>query len=203
MSMADLMEAMAAAGAPMEAIVIAVRAIEEKDAILAAKRAVERDRKRKQRGTVTGQSRDTDGTVPGQPSPQSPPLKSPPDPQKITPPLTPQPLGMARAKFAAPDGVTAEQWKAFRQQRKKPLNERSYALLCNKLVDLAEAGWPPGEMIDLAIERGWETVFEPKDQGNGKTHRGINGLAGNQSGDGLSPTTRAARAVFGPIGAGH
>jgi hypothetical protein len=71
-----------------------------------------------------------------------------------------------RAAFPPPLGVTAEQWQAFRKQRKKPINDRSYTLLCNKLVGLAEAGWPPGEMIDLAIERGWETVFEPRSQAN-------------------------------------
>lgn len=72
----------------------------------------------------------------------------------------------ARAKFAAPDGVSSDQWKAFRQQRKKALNDRSYTLLCNKLRDLAEDGYPPGEMIDLATERGWETVFKPRDSRN-------------------------------------
>lgn len=102
MSVADLMQAMADAGAPMEAIIIAVRALEEKDAVLAAKRAVERDRKRKQRGTVTGQSRDTDGTVTDIPSPQSPPLKSTPDPEKITPPLTPQPTKNCARGFRLP-----------------------------------------------------------------------------------------------------
>ncbi len=72
-----------------------------------------------------------------------------------------------RAKFPAPLGVNADQWKAFRGQRKKPINERSYVLLCNKLIKLAEDGYPPGDMIDLAIERGWETVFKPWEAKNG------------------------------------
>ena len=71
-----------------------------------------------------------------------------------------------RVAFPAPLGVTAEQWEAFRKQRKKALNHRSYTLLINKLASLAEDGWPPGEMIDLAIERGWETVFAPRNFGN-------------------------------------
>ena len=66
-----------------------------------------------------------------------------------------------RAKQSRPDGVSAEQWKAFKAQRKKPLNPHAYTLLTNKLRALAEDGYPPGEMIDLAIERGWETVFKP------------------------------------------
>lgn len=73
-----------------------------------------------------------------------------------------------RAKFQAPLGVSDGQWKAFRAQRKKPLNDRSYTLICNKLIGLAEAGYPPGDMIDLANERGWETVFEPRSQNNGR-----------------------------------
>jgi len=79
-----------------------------------------------------------------------------------------------RAKFSCPVGVTSDQWKAFKAQRKKSLNDRSYILLTNKLRALADAGYPPGEMIDLAIERGWETVFEPfksKDQRNGGHHQ--------------------------------
>jgi hypothetical protein len=105
----------------------------------------------------------------------------------------------ARGSFPVPEGVTDDQFRAFRQQRKKPLNDRSYALLCNKLQTLAEAGWPPGEMIDLAIERGWETVFAPKDQQNGRA----NGMGRHQSPDGLSDTRRAALRVFGHPGSGN
>lgn len=134
--------------------------------ILEQRRKNERDRKARSRD-VTGQDV-TGRESQDNPSPQSPPLKSTPDPLKITPPLTPQPIVEgARPKFSPPDGVTDGQWKAFRQQRKKALNDRSYTLLCNKLTELADAGWPPGQMIDLAIERGWETVFEPRDQSNG------------------------------------
>lgn len=99
-----------------------------------------------------------------------------------------------RAKFPAPDGVSDEQWVAFRQQRKKPINERSYTLLGNKLRDLAEAGYPPGEMIDLAIERGWETVFEPKDQRNGQSSSNITSLRGHRPDPALD-LVRAASAA--------
>jgi hypothetical protein len=94
-----------------------------------------------------------------------------------------EPKGSSK-KFPEPDGVTAEQWQAFRKQRKKPLNERSYTLLRNKLDELAEAGWPPGEMIDLAIERGWETVFAPRNFGHERTDR--------------DPTTVALERLIGP-----
>ena len=73
--------------------------------------------------------------------------------------------------FPCPPGVSIEQWKGFvqhRRQHKKggPLNDRAYTLLCNKLAELSADGWPPGDMIDLAIERGWLTVFKPHDQRN-------------------------------------
>jgi hypothetical protein len=73
-----------------------------------------------------------------------------------------------RRAFPPPLGVSEEQWDAFRKQRKKQLNDRSYALLSQKLLSLADAGWPPGEMIDRATEHGWETVFAPRNFGNGQ-----------------------------------
>jgi hypothetical protein len=93
-----------------------------------------------------------------------------------------------RAKLSRPDGVSAEQWSAFKAQRKKPLNERSYVLLTNKLNALADDGYPPGEMIDLAIERGWETVFKPFAQrenynGGNHQHLGKSGQAFAMQGD--------------------
>jgi hypothetical protein len=92
---------------------------------------------------------------------------SPNERDNLTPTRVEKPSAKAEVKkFPEPEGISPEQWQAFRKQRKKPLNERSYTLVCNKLTELAEAGWPPGEMIDLAIERGWETVFAPRNFGN-------------------------------------
>jgi hypothetical protein len=87
---------MAEAGAPPEAIALAVEELEALQASLDARRIADRDRKRDQRerqksANVTGQSEDSHGTVTDTVSPQSPPLKSPPHPLKITPPLTPHP----------------------------------------------------------------------------------------------------------------
>lgn len=192
MSIADLMQRMSDAGAPMEAIVLAVRALEEKDAELAAKRATERDRKRRQRerqrdshGTVTGQS----GDITGQP----PILDKESSPQTPFKEINPTPANTTRARrdYPIPDGISAEQWGAFCGQRKKKLNDHAYSLLCNKLKDLAEAGWPPGEMIDRAIEHGWETVFAPKFEEN------RNGPRKRPANDGLGVTARAALDVFG------
>lgn len=119
--------------------------------------------------------------------------KSAPKPSRTVSRKKDKPSSNARASFPAPIGVSDEQWSAFKKQRKKPLNERSYLLLSNKLAALAEDGWPPGDMIDLAIERGWETVFAPRDRQHGRPHT----LGRDQSADGLSSTARAAIAVFG------
>ena len=90
MGIADLMEQLLEAGAPMEAVIIAVRAVEAKDAELAERKTNDRDRKRRQRargrdedGTVTGQSRDEDGTV------TDTPLSRPPMKLILTPPPIP------------------------------------------------------------------------------------------------------------------
>ena len=72
----ELAQAMSDAGAPMAAILIALRAIEERDEQIEAKRTVERERKRRQRanadGTVTGQSRDSHGDIPDRAFPNHP-----------------------------------------------------------------------------------------------------------------------------------
>jgi hypothetical protein len=76
--------------------------------------------------------------------------------------------------------VSKTQWAAFRSQRRKALNARSYTLLCNKLTKLAEDGWPPGDMIDLAIERGWETVFAPRTPNHGQSTSNVTSLRGSR-----------------------
>lgn len=90
MSLSALIRSMSAAGAPAEAIALAVEAIESAEAKLTAQREAARDRKRTQRarerdshGTVTGQSEDghTSTPLPRPPSPQTPqpPTPTPPD----------------------------------------------------------------------------------------------------------------------------
>jgi hypothetical protein len=66
MSISELMQAMADAGAPMEAILIAVKAIEERDAMEADRKAKRAEQKRQERArsaTIDGQSRDCRATV--------------------------------------------------------------------------------------------------------------------------------------------
>jgi hypothetical protein len=99
-----------------------------------------------------------------------------------------------------PPSVSDEQWQGFIDHRRAhpkggKFTDRAYTLLCNKLVGLAEHGFPPGDMIDLAIERGWITVFEPTEVRNGlskSTAQQGNGLRGSRPSPALELARRGA-----------
>jgi hypothetical protein len=96
-----------------------------------------------------------------------------------------------RPAFAPPPGVSGDQWRDFlsvRANRKAKMTETAYSRLCAKLERLREDGWPPGEMIGLAVERGWTSVFPPREQVNG---------TGQDSG--IGRTEAAARAVLASL----
>jgi hypothetical protein len=153
--------------------------------LLETRRSKDRERKRVPRNSTETEESAEKGSL--EVSPENPL----PKPSKSIPPYTPQILEekreaiatCLRIAFPPPFGVSAEQWAAFRKQRKKSLNDRSYALLTAKLAKLAEDGWPPGEMIDLAIERGWETVFAPRtfanERSNNPTAEAVHRILGN------------------------
>jgi len=127
-------------------------------------------------------------------SPLSPPEKAP-KPQKITPPISPKPTTEMRARRLPAD------WKP------EPVNGKAGEMI---------AAWPPGEVErELAKfrnywlakggkdacktdwQRTWINWLISADERKPR-HERTNGMAGHQSSDGLSPTSRAARAVFGP-----
>jgi hypothetical protein len=195
----EVLDALLRAGASAEMIVAAVKADAAMDESKAEnRRAKDRERQRRHRMSRDVTVTDCDST--DIPSPLSPPLKSTPYPEKITPPITPQPIvedardplevlwevvnaiaEHVRKTLPPPVGVSKDQWRAFRKQRKKSLTDRAYLMICNKLSALADAGWPPGDMIDLAIERGWETVFAPRqDNRNGQSSSNITSLRGHR-----------------------
>ena len=104
----------------------------------------------------------------------------------------------ARNSFPAPSGVPDQVWRDFvtsPKRRKAGMSTTAYSGICNNLTALAEHGFPPGEMIALAVERGWTTVkldWVLNERGSQR-----NRMERHQSSDGLSPTTRAALDVFG------
>jgi len=136
--------------------------------VVEQRRAKDRERKRNPRNSE--ESVETP-EIQEQGSPEVSPLASPlPNPSKSAPYNPPKIqeekrqaiASCLRRAFPPPDGVSAEQWEAFRKQRKKPLNDRSYTLLTNKLTQLASDGHNPGALIDAATESGWETVWPPR-----------------------------------------
>lgn len=65
-----------------------------------------------------------------------------------------------------PPGITKEDWKSFFDHRvalKKRLTPRAEELALAKLHDLAQRGYDPKKVLDLAIESGWAT-FYPRDE---------------------------------------
>lgn len=77
--------------------------------------------------------------------------------------------------FPAPDGVPEGTWLDFLNspnRRKAGMSATAYAGIANNLNSLAEHGFPPGEMIALAVERGWKTVKLEWVQNDGQQRNG-------------------------------
>lgn len=103
----------------------------------------------------------------------------------------------ASSRYPAPDGVPDETWEDFLnspKRKKAGMSGTAYSGIRNNLIELAEHGYPPGEMIALAVERGWTTVKLKWVENDGQR----NSLGRHQpANDGFSSTARAANAVFG------
>jgi hypothetical protein len=94
----------------------------------------------------------------------------------------------SRAKFPAPLDVPDGVWTDFLtspKRRKAGMSATAYSGIANNLKILAEHGFPPGEMIALAVERGWTTVKLEWVLNDNDRQQRTNGMARNQS-DGLS-----------------
>jgi hypothetical protein len=112
-----------------------------------------------------------------------------------------EPKGSSHRAYPPPKDVPPPVWDDFMKspkRRKAGMSSTAYAGIKKNLAILAEHGFPPGDMIALAVERGWTTVRLDWVQNDGRTNR----MAGNQSPDGLSATARAGLAVFGAPGPG-
>jgi len=73
-------------------------------------------------------------------------------------------------KAQAPYWLNLNLWNDFLEHRKKlrkPMTEKAKELFFSKLNKFRERGFNPTELIETAIERGWQTVFEPKEQADG------------------------------------
>ncbi|HEX8418529.1 MAG TPA: hypothetical protein VF638_00795 [Sphingomonas sp.] len=195
MNVSDLMEAMAAAGAPMEAIVLAVRALEAKDASLQAsekaaadKRAAHAEWKRNRRAEINA-SMDSPRTEDGQSA--LAPFPAPPNENNLTPP-THTPVRQSRShvrepKFSLPSDIPEEEWDGFEEMRKrigKPMTDRARTLAISELRKLADAGHPPGEVLNHCTMNSYQGIFPPKDQKHGRQN--------SRRSDAISPSLSAA-----------
>ena len=170
MTTSELMKAMADAGAPFDAILIAVRALEERDAQIAArdaetaeKRARDAARKRAERDAsrnVRGQSLDNPATV------QATPLSLPPNENNSNPP-THTPVNIttrAREAFPMPSGVDPQHWADFlanRKRKRTPNTQTAHKRLMDDLGRLARDAWTVPKLIEHAAAKGWAGIYDP------------------------------------------
>lgn len=181
MSIADLMRRMADAGAPIDAIIVAVEALEAEQSRVAAAKEKVAQRKRDQRArerdmavTVTGQSQDMAVTPPlSSPSPFLPP-----DPQQTPTPAYPReitPHARKADEFPKPEWADPQVWADFMANRKAKKARNTVTAYRGFLSDIEKFtsdDWPPGRLLEHAAAKGWAGIYEPdKDDRNGTRTR--------------------------------
>ena len=70
-----------------------------------------------------------------------------------------------KAPLPLPDWIEPDLWKDFKDHRnklRKPMTQKAEEILIKKIESLKDAGHNPKHLIITAIERGCQTVFEPK-----------------------------------------
>lgn len=167
---------------------------------LSERRRNERERKAKSRD-VTGQAVTSEEAAEIRATPALD-KETPQTPKEIKP----SPCVREPRPWALPAGVSLQVWTDFLSNRKRKRLGNTPTAWKSFNDDLARVsaltGIPPPQLIEQCTAKGWGAIYDPRDQHNDR-HERTNGLAGNKPGDGLSATTRAARDVFGPIGASH
>lgn len=176
MSLAALAKRMADAGAPMDAIIMALEAVEAEQSRIAEGREKAAERKRRQRSkgrddgvTVTGQSQDGH---------EDSPLSLPPNEKISNPPTyTPENITPARKGNRAkphgpakPDGVSDQTWIDFVHHRKAKRAPVSETAMANIRREAAIAGWSLEAAIAETVARGWQSFkaefVAPKSHGS-------------------------------------
>jgi hypothetical protein len=65
-----------------------------------------------------------------------------------------------------PEWLDSDIWNDFREHRKKlrkPMTSKAEQIMVAKLEDMKANGYNPRHLLITAIERGWLTVYEPKE----------------------------------------
>lgn len=162
MKVSELMQAMTEAGAPMEAILIAVKALEERDDAIEQRRAAERDRKRRQRAKAREDKEDSHGTVTGQSGdPSLSPSLSPQTPQ--THPHTHPDnntrvrKGRSKTTVSKPEGVLDQTWEDFVAHRKAVKAPLTATAMAGIEREAKKAGWSLEDALSAVVTRGWKS----------------------------------------------
>lgn len=165
MTTSELMKAMSDAGAPFEAILIAVQALDAKDAQIAErdreqaeKRAKDAERKRNER-TNGKPSRRRPRNVHGRSTecPADPPIDI------IIPPASSIEEDKGHSKkskpklAAKPDEVSEETWRDFTQLRKRKGGPVSETAMAGIRQEAAKAGWTLEAALAKAVTRNWQS----------------------------------------------
>jgi len=200
---------MAAAGAPAEAIALAVEAIEERDSAVAARRAKDAARKREKRksadtdGNVRGHSTEIHGAS-GDDTPEVSPndIYSNPLPNPVSPvaSLPPKPRGKRAAGALGlrdrPDDASEQIWVDFlrlRDGKRAPLTATALAGIRR---EAEVAGWSLDQALTECCERGWQSFKSGWVKGgNGDANGRGNGSGASQSRDGFINAIRESRAI--------
>lgn len=66
-------------------------------------------------------------------------------------------------KSSVPEIVAFDEFKLYREQLKKPLTKLGADKLWARLIKLNEEGYDVIELLETAMERGWLSVYPPKD----------------------------------------
>jgi hypothetical protein len=190
MKLSELGRRMAEAGAPVEAILIALEALEACAAADAERRAQGAARKRRQRErdslvTVTGQSRDSHGPVTG---PLPPDKEVPPDPlKKLTLTLTPSPPkgGSVPKKISRFEDF----WRCYPRKVGKGTARRAYQRALPKIVQ-----GDPHEVLMAALAAIKPSWTDPEFVPHPSTW-----LKGERWGDGAGPSPIVVEAMLTPV----
>lgn len=180
MTPSQLMQALSEAGAPFEAILIAVKALDEKDAEIAArdaekaeKRARDAERKRQSRASVKrprkvrGRSKDCPA--------------DPPKDNIQTPGSGISPSGENQNAVCVrdadwpeiPNWVDPVAWNGFHEMRRKKrawATARAVDLLLADLTKWRAKGHDPTLILNTSTKSNWTDLYEPKATANDRQH---------------------------------
>jgi uncharacterized protein YdaU (DUF1376 family) len=97
--------------------------------------------------------------------PEAPPETCPKDPPpSLSPSLRKKGKTHTGENFQLPEWMPEETWSVFLSHRKAvkaPITQKAYPAFIEKFLRLKLKGWPPKEVVDVMIEKGWRW-FKPE-----------------------------------------